>query len=98
MTISYNNVQIEPLATTVNSGSTERRLVSIYLDISNSSSSDTIALTTYVPNLSGVAGLEYDCSATGVQSQESYNASWSGTTVTLNAARAQSIKLIGYYT
>lgn len=97
MTITYNNVSIEPKAPTVTSGSTERRLVNIYVDISASANADTIALTTYVPGLSGVAGLEYDCSATGIQAALGSVASWSGTTVTLNAGGVHFIKLVGYY-
>lgn len=98
MTITFNNVQIEPLATTVTSGSTERRLVAIYLDISASSMSDTIALTTYVPGLSGVAGIEYDCKDTGMHATIASVATWSGTTVTLKEVDEHFIKLIGYYT
>lgn len=97
MTIVFNNVQIEPRATTVNSGSTERRLVDIYLDIASCANADTIALTTYVPGLSGVAGVVYDCSTTGMLAVIASVATWSGTTVTLNSGVAQFIKLEGYY-
>lgn len=83
-------VMIKPLAHTALSGTTERRLVEIYMEASGAVN-DTIAAATYVPGLSALSTVD------GVSAGYVSTPTISGTTITLKTDTAAKFKFTGYY-
>ncbi len=65
---------------TIKYGTAERRLTRIYIEVTSTATNNTIALTTYVPGISAIVGINEWLD--GAANAGSAN-TWSGTTITM---------------
>jgi hypothetical protein len=90
-------IQIHNYPTGVSYGTSEKRLVEIYLEATSTAVDNTIDLSTYVAGLQGIACIAE--SLDGAQNGGTAN-TWSGTTITFAGhagSAAWNMKILGYY-
>ena len=73
-------VQEHNTPTSIKYGTAERRMTHIYIEVTSTATSDTLDISTYVPNVSAIVGINEWLD--GAANAGSAN-TWSGTTITM---------------
>ena len=90
-------IQEHFLPSTIRYGGTERRLTEIYLEATSTATTNTMDLSTYVPNLSAIVSVEEMLD--GAQNGGTAN-TWSTTTITFAGHAGSGVwvmRVLGYY-
>jgi subtilisin-like proprotein convertase family protein len=95
--VTITGIQVHNYPTNIVQGTTERRLVKIYVDCTSAATDDTLDLSTYVPGFSAITNINE--ALDGAQNAGSVN-TWSTTTITF-AGHAGSgvwkLEVLGYF-
>ena len=78
--VTPTRIQYFNIPTTVGYGTSNKRMVEVIVEVTSTATSDTLDLSTYVPNLAGILGVvdEQDGAQNGTAN------TWSTTTLTLS--------------
>lgn len=82
MTLTLTRIEHNNIPVTLDSGSSVRRVASIFVEATSTSVVDTLNLATYVQGLQGIMGFRMVTLDSAAADKNATQNSWSGTTIT----------------